>query len=591
MQDGAAVADTGTKSILRFGTFELDLRTSELRKKGLRIKLQEQPLQILAMLLEHPGELLMREEIRKRIWPANTFVDFDLGLNTAISRLRSALGDSAENPSYIETLPRRGYRFIGSVAEPCGSGISASKPESARIRLAVLPLNDYSEGRREDFFSDGMTEEMITQLGSLDPRRLGVIARTSIGRYKNTGKAIDEIGRELNVDYILEGSVRRAGGRVRISAQLIRVLDQTHVWAESYERDLRDVLMLQDEVAQSIARRIRIALTPQQASRFARQRQVDPEAFEAYLRGRYHWCKLSGDGWRQGRECFEYAIARDPDYAPGHAGLADCFIKFGQFGFSPPKETFGRAYEEALKAVALDDTLAEAHGSLAMIGWLHDWEWTAAEQEFRRAIALGPHIAIIRGWYALYLLAMGRMEECYREIQTGLELEPLGNLTNCMLGFFHHAAREYDLAIAQFRKCIVLHPHSLPVHFLLGQSFLARAKFDDAIASFQKAAQLSGGEGSAGMLGIAYVRSGRHDTAAQLLRDLQEKSSRTYVAGTTFAFLSLALGDLDQMYEYLDKAFGERDSTLVMLKCLPDFDPLRLDPRFESIVARMKFPT
>jgi TolB-like protein/Tfp pilus assembly protein PilF len=452
-------------------------------------------------------------------------------------------------------------------------------------------LNDYSDKGTEDFFSDGMTEEMITQLGSLDPCRLGVIARTSVGRYKNTEKSIDEIGRELDVDYVVEGSVRRAGGRVRISVQLIQVWDQTHVWAESYERDYRDVLMLQDEVGQSIARQIRITLTPQQEARFTRRRHVDPEAYEAYLRGRYHWCKLSGDGWKQGRERFEQAIARDPDYAPAHAGLADCFIKFGQFGFMPPEEAFACAREAARKAVALDDLLAEAHGSLAMIWWIYDWEWTAAEQEFRRSIALGPHIAIIRGWHALYLLSMGRMEECFLEIQAGLALEPLGNLANCLLGFYHYVNREHDIAVVQLRRCVELHPDSLPAHFLFGQALLARADYDNAIASFRKAAQLSGTDVASGFLGLAFVLSGRHQEAAQLLYDLREKAQRTYVAATTFASLSLARGDLDQMYAWFDKACEERDSNLVMIRCLPDFDSLRLDPRFKSLVERVRFPS
>jgi len=585
------VTNTRTASILRFGAFELDLRTSELRKKGLKIKLQEQPFLILVMLLEHPGDMVSREEIRKKLWPTDTFVDFDHGLNTAINRLRTALGDSAESPRFIETLPRRGYRFVGPLVEPGETKLSTPKAENGKIRLAVLPLNDYSDGFGEDYFSDGMTEEMITQLGSMNPRKLGVIARTSVARYKNTEKPIDEIGRELNVDYVLEGSVRRAGGRVRISAQLIQASDQTHVWAESYERDLRDVLMLQDEVARTIVREIRVTLTPEVEARFNRQRHVNPEAYEAYLRGRHHWCKLSGAGWKLARECFEYAIAKDPRYAPPYAGLADCFCKFGQFYFLQPRQAFARARETALKALSLDDTLAEAHATLAMIGWLYDWDWPTTDQGFRRSIALGPNVAIIHAWYALYLLAMGRVEESLQEIQRGLSLEPLGNLTNTMMGFYYYVTCEYEQAVGQYRKTIELHPDSLPAHFLLGVACLANSRADDAIAAFEKAAQVSGNEYPAGFLGIAYGMSGRHDKLIQLVNELREKSRGVYISAATFAILSSALGDIDQMFQWFEKAYEERCSDLVMLKCVHAFDPLRSDPRFQSLVARMNFPS
>ncbi len=583
--------DDRTVGTLCFGTFELDLRTRELRKKGVKIRVQEQPLQLLAMLLEHPGELLTREEIRRKLWSDDTFVDFDHGLNTAVNKLRRALGDSAENPRFIETLPRKGYRFVGQVSAPDRQSWPVVRVKSDKIRLAVLPLNDYSDGSNDEYFSAGLTEELITQLSGLNPLRLGVIARTSTSRYKNTQKSIREIGHELNADYVLEGSVRRAGERVRINAQLIDAGDETHVWAESFERDMGDVLLLQNEVSKSVARSIRVKLAPQDRTQFAGPYHVDPEAYDAYLQGRFHWLKMCGHGWKQARSYFENAIAKDPGYAAPYSGLADCYLKQGQYGFHPPKEVFPRAREAALRAIEIDPTLAEAHGSLALILCVYDWEWEGAEHEFRSALMFGPQMAVLHAWYSWFLLAMGRNEESLREAQLALVLEPFGNMSNTMMGWHSIVQGDYGLSEVYFRKAIEIEPNSFLPYLLLGMVRVAETRIEEAIALINKSTQLLGTDSGAGILAAAYARSGQHGKIVQLREDLINKSEVTFIPASVFATLAMTMGELEQTFEWLDKAYEECDSALIMLNCNPAFQPIRLDPRFQNILHRMNFPS
>ncbi len=583
--------DDRTVDAFRFGDFELDLRTMELRRKGVKIRVQEQPLQLLGMLLEHTGELVTRDELHRKLWPVDTFVDFDHGLNTAVNRLRTALGDSAENPRFIETLPRKGYRFVGQVSVSGRPGMPGVKEKSGKIRLAVLPLNDYSDGSKDEYFSDGLTEELITQLSGLNPLRLGVIARTSTSQYKNTQKSVREIGHELDVDYVLEGSVRRAGERVRINAQLIDVRDETHVWAESFERDMGDVLLLQDEVSRSVARSIRITLAPRDGAQSASPYHVDPEAYDAYLQGRFHWLKMCNKGWKQARSYFESAIAKDPGYAAPYSGLADCYLKQGQYGFRPPKEAFPLAREAALKAIAIDSTFAEARGSLALILCLYDWDWTGAEKEFRSALMLGPQIGVLHGWYSWFLLAMGRSEESLREAQLALVLEPLGNMTNTMMGWHSLVQGDYVLSDMYFGKAIEMEPDAFLPYLLLGMVRIAESRIEEAIALINKSTQLVGTDCGAGFLAAAYAKSGQHEKIVRLRDDLTRKSEETFVAASLFATLAIIMGEPEQTFEWLDKAYEERDSGLVMLNCNPLFQPIHSDSRFQALLHHMNFPS
>ena len=582
--------DERTVHSLCFGAFELDLRTNELRRKGVQISVQEQPLQVLAMLLEHPGELITREELRRKLWPDDTFVDFDHGLNSAVNRLRNALGDSADNPRFIETIPRRGYRFVGQVSAPDQPELPAVKVKPDKIRLAVLPLNDYSDRNEDEYFSDGLTDELITQLSGLNPRQLGVIARTSTSQYKNTQKPIREIGQELDVDYVLEGSVRRVGERVRISAQLIDVKDETHLWAESFERDMRDVLLLQDEVSRSVAGSIRITLVPEREQP-ARVHQVDPEAYDAYLQGRFYWRKLNYHSWNKARLLFERAIARDPGYAAAYSGLADCYIKDGQFFVRPPREVFPLAREAAMRAIAIDPNLAEAHSSMALILCTYDWDWTGAEHEFNTALLLGPDNGVIHSQYAFFLMAMDRKEEALREARMALVLEPLGNITNSTMGHCCLIHGDYGLADAYCRKAIEIEPESFTPHWLLSCVRIAEFRIDEAIALINRAVHLLGWDDNVGFFAAAYAAHGQQDKILPLRDEFEKKAKETFIAPTILAMLSIIMGDLEQVFKWLDKAYEERDSGLFMLKSNPSYGPIRSDPRFQALLRRMNFPT
>jgi TolB-like protein/Tfp pilus assembly protein PilF len=584
MQDGEQ-----TDSLWRFGTFELNSRTGELRKKGIKIKLQDQPLQVLIMLLNRPGEIVSREELQKKLWPADTFVDFEHGLNKAMNRLRAALGDSSENPRFIETLARKGYRFIAS---PVNANLPASAmAESPKIRLAVLPLENLNCDPEQEFFSDGLTEELITRLGGLSAGKLGVIARTSVNQYKRTLKPIDEIGRELNVDYIVEGSVRRSNGRVRISAQLIQVSDQTHVWAESYERELQDVLALQDDVAGAVVAEIRNRIAPEIRMFPVKTQIINPNAYESYLKGCHYFGKLSREGFWKAMECFKAAIDAEKNYAPAYSGLADCCWKLGQLGLLRPMEAYPNAKQAAQRAIEIDPLLADAHVSLASVAFYYEWDWAGAEKEFLRAIQLNPGLAFAHASYALSLVFLGRHSEASIEVRKALELEPLGQAPNLIFALYLHFSGQIEAAVEQYRKMIDLYPDCFHAYTTMALALYQCSRFDECIESAHKAAELSGVSYPLTLAGIAYASSGRRKQAVAVLERLDLEARQSYVPAVYSAMLALRLGRLVQAYELFESAFNERDSGLVTLKSLPLLGFVKLIPGVGKYVRRLNFPS
>jgi TolB-like protein/Tfp pilus assembly protein PilF len=458
---------------IRFGLYELDVRGGELRKQGVCVKLQEQPFQILEVLLHRPGEVVTREELRQKIWPSDTFVDFDHGINNAIKRLRAALGDSAEKPRYIETLASRGYRFIGGI-DACPRQIES---------LAVLPLENLSHDPEQEYFAEGLTEALITTLAKIGELR--VVSRTSVMQYKGVHKPLPEIARELHVEAIVEGTVLRAGDRVRITAQLIDAIKETHIWAESYERDLRDVLALQSDVAQAIGREVQVKLTPQERAQFAQAHPVHPDAYEYYLRGRYHWNRRPAE-LGKAIQSFQQAIAKDPSYAPAYAGLAHCLSLLTVFGLVPPSEGCLKGKGLAQKALQIDHSLAEAHVSLAL-AIMYDYDFAGAEREFERSIELDPRYATARQDFGLYLGMMGRYEEAYTEVQRAIRLDPLSSIIHATLGFVYLYTHRYDAAIKQFVKTLELDPNSGAAQAGIGWAYLCNSIYEPAIAAIQKA--------------------------------------------------------------------------------------------------------
>ena len=456
--------------------------------------------------------------------------------------------------------------------------------------LAVLPLENLSGDPQQEYFADGMTEALITELAKIGALR--VISRTSVMRYKGTKKSLPEIARELNVDGVIEGSAQRSGNRVGITAQLIYAPTDTHLWAESYERDLRDILSLQKEVARTIAQQIRVTLTPQEQGHLAQAHPVNPEAYELYLKGHYLWNKRTEEGVRKGIEYFRLAIAKDPNYALAFAGLADCYSQPAFLGVVrlSPREAISQARAAAMKALELDDTLPEAHTSLALIKTNYDWAWADAEREFRRAIELSPSYANAHHFYSHLLMALGRNEESLSESKRALELDPVDPVINVHLGWDYLYARQYDLAIEQLRKTLELDPNLWDAHEFLGQAYEQKSMYSQAVTEFRKAVLLQSNPRTLAFLGHTYAVSGRRNEAHNVLEKLQDLSKERYVSPYFIAVIDVGLGAPGRAFEDLERAYEERSENLIYLKVEPIFDSLRPDPRFQELMRRVGLP-
>ena len=568
-----------TRGMVHFGEFELDAAAGQLYRKGAKLRLQEQPLQMLQVLLQRPGEVVTREELQQKIWPSDTFVDFDHGINNAIKRLREALGDTAEMPCYVETLPRRGYRFIGKIER-----------ETPKFRsLAVLPLENLSRDPEQEYFAEGLTEALITTLAKIGELR--VVSRTSAMLYKDVHKPLREIARELEVDAIVEGTVLRAGDRVRITPQLIDPEKETHLWAESYQRHLRDVLDLHAELAQSIARQVQVKLTPQEQAQLAQSRPVNPEAYEAYLKGRYHWNRRSREGLPKGVQYFQEAIAKDAGYAAAYAGLADCLSGLSTYNFVAPVDGCGKAKKLALQALELDPSLGEAHASLAWVHTWYDYDFVAAEREFERSLELNPRYATAHQFFGFYLGMMGRYEEAYTEIKRAIRLDPLSSVFEWSLGFVYWMARRHDQAIEQVEKALELDPGFAPAHALHCWAALSKFMPEIAISAAQNAVRCSPGAAMyLATLGESYAAAGNPQEAQKMLDHLHDLSKQQYVTPYFLARIYAALGRKEEALHSLEAGYLERTCSLVFMKVDPRLDELRIEPRFQDLMRRMNFP-
>lgn len=641
---------------VRFGVFEADLDAGELRKHGLRLKLPEQPFQILSMLLARPGEIVSREELRERLWPSDTFVDFDHGLNNAVMRLREVLGDSSDHPRFIETLPRRGYRFIAPVERPseaanaaaaengasaistgalepgravvaksmaprqgrfsisriallaaavlAGSvlisaiavhyvrGVDASKGKSARSNsLVVLPLENLSGDKEQDYFADGMTDDLIANLAKI--RSLRVVSRSTAMAYKGTHKPVSQIAAELNVDAVVEGTVMRVGNRVRITAELVQVSTDQHLWADTYESPIGDVLALQNRVSSAIVEEIRINLTKEDKERLAAKPSVSPEAYEDYLKGRYYWNKRSGEGFAKAIGYFEDATRRDPQYALAYAGLADCYGIIGAtiYGTLPAAEAAPKAKAAATRALEIDASLAEAETSLATAKFNYDWDWSGAAEGFKKAIEMDPRYPTAYQRYSLYLSAMGRPDDSFQQIKKARELDPLSISINVAFAWRLYLAREYDRAITQLRDALELDPNYVWARVNLGQAYEQKGDYRLAIEEFQHAVEISPSSPlTISALAHAYALSGNRAEAMKLLSELQAKAKAQYVSPYYTAIVYLGLGKNEPAMDCLEKAYADRSNGLVFIKVEPELDPLRNNPRFAALEARMNFP-
>lgn len=582
-----------TARLLRFDAFELDTHAGELHKRGVKLRLQGQPLQVLAALLRHAGDVVTREQLRAEIWTPDTFVDFDHSLHNAIARLREALGDSAETPRYIETLPRRGYRFIARVEEvdaaPSGAqpGSRESAPEARRIQaLAVLPLEDLSGEPGHDYFADSMTEALITSLAKI--KQLRVISRTSVMQYKGARRPLPEIARELNVDAVVEGSVLRSGERVRIAAQLIHATTDLHLWAESYERDFQDILSLQSEIARQVANEVRIILTPEEQAQLGSARPVDPRVLELYLKARYHWNKRTEENVRKSMAYFQEAIDIDPAHAQGYAGLADCYNILGYYNVLAPGEAYPKGKAAALKALELDRGMAEPHATLGVVKRDFEWDWPGAEEEFRRAIDLNPGYMEAYHWRGTLFSMLGRHAEGLLDKTKALAIDPLSVVIRTDLARMFYFARDYEEAIAEYRAALDMDPSFGAAHLWLAHAYQQKGMFNAALAELQTGVQLSGGSPYAlAKLGHGYATAGQHQEARAVLERLHMLAGQRYVSPYDIAMVYLGRQEFDRAFEWLQIALEQRSLWMGYLKVEPQVDPLRSDPRFQDLLRQV----
>jgi TolB-like protein/DNA-binding winged helix-turn-helix (wHTH) protein/Tfp pilus assembly protein PilF len=644
-------------SIRRFGPFETNVQTGEVWKYGIRVRLGGQPTQILTILLERAGEVVTRDQLRRRLWTDHTFVEFESGLNNAVKKLRAALGDSGDSPHYIETVPRVGYRFIAPVkkravhAAPCpetagpdGTVSDSSKPVEAaprpvpeaaepaaanligrrwyligiscvllafvawvlrvrphaharsevsgqRILIAVLPFENLTGDAGQDYFSDGLTEEMIAQLSPLDPQRFGVIAHTSVMHHKHSGEESSQISRELGAQYILEGSVRRDVDRVRINAQLIQGRDQTCLWSREYDRELTGVLSLQSEIAVEIADEIELGLGDSRKIDVERRPALSPEAYEAYdqyLKGRYFWNKRTTQDLQQAVRYFDQAIARDPSAARAYSGLADSYaLMAGYSGLAVSNEVMPKARAAAIRALEIDGQSAEAHTSLALVTENYDWDWPTAEREYRRAIELDPNYATAHQWYAEFLMWEGRFDEALGESERARQLDPLSLIIAADRGAILYFSRHYDQAVEQFRTVLELEP-GFPRAYLIANAYTEEGRFADAFASIEHRRRTRNDE-TWNWSTLAYVdgRSGQSGEARRALEHLEQLSKRQQVDPAAFVAPYIALGKNDQAIAVLQKAYSQHSNQMTGLKVDPVYDPVRQDPRFQDLLRRV----
>jgi TolB-like protein/DNA-binding winged helix-turn-helix (wHTH) protein len=618
---------------MRFQDYQLDPDGFELRRAGHRLRLERKPMELLILLAEKQGQLVKREEIIEKIWGKDFFFDAENGINNAVRKIRSALNDDPEQPRFVETSVGKGYRFIAPVermleppsAPPVSTGALSERSKSVLWRRAsvpavavaglvaaafifnvagvrsrvfarsaspirsivVLPLENLSADPNQEYFVDGMTDALITALAQVSSLR--VISRTSAMHYKGSHQALPTIARELNVDAVVEGTVMRSGDRVRITAQLLDARTDRHLWARAYDREVSEIMSLQQDVADNIFQEIQAKLTPEENLRASRKRQVDPEAYDDYLRGLYFWHKFTAAGMTRAAEYFEKSVQKDPSYALGYAWLANAYGMLAEF-VGPPSDFMPKSKEATEKAVQLDDNLAEAHDSLANIKYYYDRDWAGADREFQRALQLNPGNALIHGGYARYLDAMGRFEEASRQHEITRELDPL-----ILIGFYIRGdhflfLRQYDKAIAEFRAALDLDHSFFIAHKGLAAAYEGKGMEKESISELEQVAMLVGESDLAEAMKIAYAHGGYKGVLKARLKHLQHRrTAGAYIDSSKEASIQAQLGNTDLALRALEKAFAEGDD-LVYLNVEPDWDPIRADPRFHELVRRVGLP-
>jgi len=634
----------------RFDDFEVDLRTADLRKHGHRIRLQEKSFQILSLLLERAGEVVTRDELKLRLWPTEPLIHFEENLNTNLNRLRQALGDSASEQRLIRTIPRQGYRFIAPITwieeseaetirrgdpievaatnggntnpSPVLAPTLAAKHRTVlastlvlafalgglayhwwtshsadagggphRDTILVVPFEDLSGDRSQDYLSDGLTAEMITRLGAISPKHLSAIARSTAMQYKGAHKAVEEMARETQADYVLEGSFQREGDQVRITAELFRARDHGSIWTQAYERNAGDLLAIQREVADRIAESLSLEVLPPAGRTATAANSVNPEAYDVYLKGLLEMNVQSRNDIHKSIESLELATRKDAQFAPAYAALANAYNMSTSWGYLSPTEGYPRAKAAAQKALAIDSTLADAHLADAEVLHEYDWDWAGAAREYIRALELNPSSAMGHNLYASYLTDVGRYPEALAEVRRAQELDPSSLLTHSMVCFVHLRAREYDAGIRDCKEDLELDRQFWPAHALLGYMYTYTRRYADAVVEFRRALVSSGNESSIlPPLAMAEGLAGHTEEAKKLLKEIKAGAKQAYVAPYDLADVYIGLGDKEQALAMLAKSMDAHDAELVILATAPEFDGLHEDARFKAMISRIGFP-
>jgi TolB-like protein/Flp pilus assembly protein TadD len=575
-----------TPQLVRFGPFELDVRSRELHNGPTRLRLQEQPFEILRLLLERAGEVVTREELRQRLWPDGTFVDFEHSLNAAIKRLRAALGDEADKPTFIETIPRRGYRFVGTV--PTATRNTRAAAVSPRVRLVVLPFSNLSDDSSQEYFSDGLTEELIAQLGPLCRGQVGIIARWSSMFFKGSLQRAREIGEALNAEYLLEGSTRRDGSHVRITARLIEAATETNLWSETYDRAVNDWLSVQADVAGRVARSLLKELVPEV------RRAVLPEerpAYQAYLKGRYHWAKPGDAGLKQALVCLREAVTMAPDFAPALGALGRVQVASAEYYHDLPRHALATAREVALRALEIDPTLSEAKAVAGDVIRMLDMDWVGAEAKYAEALALNPSNETALRSYGFLLAVQGRHGEALTCVEQACQLDPLCLATNTTASLALYLAGDYEGAIARCRHTIEMNPEFLNARRVLGAALLQSGCVAEAIAELERA--LACDETHPVLLAwLAHAKAvtGQRAQALSLIARARATEGSRYVSAFHLAIAYTGVGSIDEAFAALDQAWLDRDPALPEICADPRFEPLRGDARYGEILGRLNIP-
>jgi TolB-like protein/DNA-binding winged helix-turn-helix (wHTH) protein/Tfp pilus assembly protein PilF len=632
--------------VFQFGTFELDSLSGDLRQNGLRVRLADKPFQLLALLVERRGTIVNREQVRERLWASNTFVDFEGNLSVILTKLRQVLNDSPDRPIFIETVPRRGYRFIApvtslettSVAQLTENSVAAddaqpqspaasrkeSTPTSRRalilaglllsgtaalglfsfewlrythaavgprhVTILVTPFENLSGDPSQEYLSDGLTEEMITQLGESAPEQLSVIARSTAMQYKATHKGTEELGVEQKADYILEGSLRRQGSQVRITAQLYNARRQGTLWASAYEQEASNILSLQRDVAARITSSLELELLPR-VRNAAAVSSVNPEAYDDYLRGLFEFNKRTEGGLLRSLQYYRRSIERDPTFGEGHAALAYAYATAPSWTFLSPKDAYPHARQAAEKALSIDDTIAEAHFVLAEVLHEDDWDWSAAEKEYQRALQLNPSSATGHKLYAEYLTHASRYADALAQIREAQHLDPQSMITNSLVCYVYVHAHQYDNAISECKKVLDLDPTFGPAHYFLGEAYSGKHLYEQAVVEHQAARHLCGDVSMmVAALASNYAASGNKREARRLLGELLQRSRQVYVSAYAVARVYARLGDRQGARNALQQAFEQRSFELLYLADEPSFDVFRDELWFQQMIAKRGFP-